>query len=127
MTTNPLPTHDTRVAPPPPGGVHLIDYLGDEIFMKGWDGEAPQPISLYADSDFSRYTHGQQVSRPFRLFPDDVPRQTTVSPVYLQHVPSHLLIDLLVALMLEMRFRGKTMRFCASCAPLKPTFPFGAY
>ena len=54
----------------------------------GWDGEAPQPIYLYKDSNFSRYTHGQQVSRPFRLIVDDVPRQTTVSPVYLQHVSS---------------------------------------
>ena len=25
---------------------------------------------------------------PFRFIPDDVPRQTTVLPVYLQHVPS---------------------------------------
>ena len=41
MTTDPLPTHDTRAAPPPPGGVHLIEYSGDEIFMMGWDGEAP--------------------------------------------------------------------------------------
>ena len=32
------------------------------------------------------YTQGQQVSRPFRLIPDDVPRQTIVSPIYLQHV-----------------------------------------
>ena len=88
MTTDPLPTHDTRAVPPPPGGIHSIEFLGDEIFMMGWDGEAPQPICLYADSYFSRYTHGQQVSRPFRLILDDVPRQTTVSPVYLQHVPS---------------------------------------
>ena len=55
--------------------------------MIGWDGEAPPLICLYADSSFSGYTHGQQVSRPFRLILDDVPRQTTVSPVYLQHVP----------------------------------------
>ena len=26
MTTDPLPTHDTRVVPPPPGGVHLIEF-----------------------------------------------------------------------------------------------------
>ena len=38
MTTNPLPTHDTRVVPPPPGGIHSIEFLGDEIFMMGWDG-----------------------------------------------------------------------------------------
>ena len=74
VTTDPLPTHDTRVVPPPPGGIHSIKFLGDEIFMMGWDGEAPQPICLYADSGFSGYTHGQQVSRPFSLIPDDVPR-----------------------------------------------------
>ena len=88
MTTDLLPTHDTGVVPPPSGGIYSIKLLGDEIFMIGWDGEAPQPICLYADSDFSRYTHSQQVSRSFRLIPDDVPQQTTVSPVYLQHVPS---------------------------------------
>ena len=58
MTTDPFPTHDTRSVPPPPSGIHSIEFLGDEIFMMGWDGEAPQPICLYADSDFSRYTHG---------------------------------------------------------------------
>ena len=73
VTTNPLPAHDTRVVPPPPGGVHLIEFSGDEIFMMGWDGEAPQPISLYEDSDFSGYIHGQQVPNPFRLIPDEVP------------------------------------------------------
>ena len=88
MTIDPLPTHDTRIVPSPSGGIHSIVFLGDEIFMMGWEGEAPQPICLYEHSDFSGYTHGQQVSRPFRLIPDDVPRQTTVSPVCLQHVPS---------------------------------------
>ena len=87
VTTDPLPTHDTRAVPPPPGGVHLIEYSGDEIFMMGWDGEAPQLISLYSNSEFSVYTQGQQVSSPFKLTPDDVPRQTAISPVYLQHVP----------------------------------------
>ena len=87
VTTDPLPTHGTRVVPPPPGGIHSIEFLGDEIFMMGWDGEAPRPICLYADAGFSGYTHGQQVSKPFRLISDDFPRQTTVSLVYLQHVP----------------------------------------
>ena len=87
MTTDLLPTHDTRFVPPPSGGIHSIEFLGNEIFMMGWDGETPQPIYLYADSGFSGYTHGQQVFKPFRLIPDDVPRQTTVSLVYLQHVP----------------------------------------
>ena len=57
MSTNPLPTHDTRVVPPPSGGVHLIEFSRDEIFMMGWDGEALQPISLYEDSDFSGNIH----------------------------------------------------------------------
>ena len=65
----------------------MIEYSGDEIFMMGWDGEAPQPISWYANSEFSVYTQGQKVSSPFRLTPDDVPRQTAISLVYLQHVP----------------------------------------
>ena len=38
MTTDPLPTHDTRAVPPPLGGIHSIEYSGDEIFMMGWDG-----------------------------------------------------------------------------------------
>ena len=67
MTTDLLPTHDTRVVPPPPGGIHSIEFLGDEIFVMGWNGEAPQPICLYADSGFSGYTHGQQIMfRPMR-------------------------------------------------------------
>ena len=41
MTTDPLPTHDTRVVPLPPEGVHLFESVGDKIFMMGWDGEAP--------------------------------------------------------------------------------------
>ena len=73
VTTDPLLTHDTRAVPPPPGGIHSIEFLGDEIFTIGWDGEAPQRICLYANSGFSGYTHGQQVLRPFRLMRDDVP------------------------------------------------------
>ena len=61
VTTDPLPTHDIRAVPPPPGGIHSIEFLGDEIFVMGWDGEAPQLICLYADSGFSGYTHGQQI------------------------------------------------------------------
>ncbi|RVW84158.1 hypothetical protein CK203_053592 [Vitis vinifera] len=58
VTTDPIPTHDTRAVPSPPRDVHLIEFSRDEIFMMGWDGEAPQPISLYKDSDFSGYIHG---------------------------------------------------------------------
>ena len=49
----------------------------------GWDGEAPQSISLYTDSDFSGYTFGQQIPRPFILIPDEVPIHTSLLPVYL--------------------------------------------
>ena len=86
MITDPLPTHDARVVPPPTSGVHSIEFSGDEIFMMGWDGEAPQPISLYTDSYFSVYTSGQQIPRPFKLILDKVLKQTSISPVYLQHV-----------------------------------------
>ena len=58
MTTDPLPTHDTRVIPPPLGGIHSIEFFGYMIFVMGWDREAPQPICLYANLDFSGYTHG---------------------------------------------------------------------
>ncbi|KAL6349801.1 hypothetical protein AAG906_001688 [Vitis piasezkii] len=87
VTIDPLHAHDTRAIPPPPGGVHLIEFSRYEIFMMGWDGEAPQPISLYTDLDFSGYIHGQQTLRPFRLILDEIPGQTSFSPVYLQHVP----------------------------------------
>ena len=87
MTTDPLPTHDTRVVPPHPEEIHLIESVGNEIFMMGWDGNAHQPINLYVDSDFIGYTSDQQIPRPFRLTPDWIPRQPSVSPVYLQHVP----------------------------------------
>ena len=38
VTTDPLPTHNTRVVHPPLGGIHSIKYSRDEIFMMGWDG-----------------------------------------------------------------------------------------
>ena len=83
MTTDPLPTHNTIVIPLPPKGVHLIESTGDEIFMMGWDGETPQLINLYVDTDFIGYTSDQQIPRPFRLTPYGIPRQPLVSPVYL--------------------------------------------
>ena len=86
VTTDPLPTPDTRVVPPPTSGVHSIEFLGDEISMMGWDVEAPQPINLYTNSNFSGYTSCLQIPMPCRLIPYEVPRQTLISPVYLQHV-----------------------------------------
>ena len=61
VATDPLSTHDTRAVPPPPEGVHLIEFSRDEIFMMGWDGKAPQPISLYEESDFVGYIPRQQI------------------------------------------------------------------
>ncbi|KAL6323718.1 hypothetical protein AAG906_002186 [Vitis piasezkii] len=58
-----------------------------QIFMMGWDGKAPQPISLYTNLDFSGYIHSQKTPRPFKLIPDEIPGQTSFPPVYLQHVP----------------------------------------
>ena len=74
VTTDPLPTHDTRVVPPPTSGVLLVEFSGDEIFMMGWDGEAPRSINLYTDSYFSGYTSSHQIPRPFRLIPYEVPK-----------------------------------------------------
>ncbi|RVW67920.1 hypothetical protein CK203_063499 [Vitis vinifera] len=68
VATDPLPTHDTRAVPPPPEGVHLIEFTWDEIFMMGWDGEAPQPISLYEESNFVGYIPRQQIPRPFKEY-----------------------------------------------------------
>ena len=59
VTTDPIPTHDARDVPQPTGGVNSVEFLGDKIFMMGWEGEALQLISLYTDSDFSGYTSGQ--------------------------------------------------------------------
>ena len=41
VTIDPLPTHDARAVPPPTSGIQFVDFSGDEIFMMGWDGEAP--------------------------------------------------------------------------------------
>ena len=55
--------------------------------MMGWDGDAPQPISLYEGLDLNGYTFGQQIPRPFRLTLNEIPRQPLVALVYSQHVP----------------------------------------
>ena len=83
----PLPTQDARDVPPPTSGIHSIKFTGDEISMMGWDGEAPQPINLYTNLDFNGYTSSHKIPRPFRFILDEVPRHTSISPVYLQHFP----------------------------------------
>ena len=87
VTIGPLPTHETRVVPSPLRGVHLIEFAGDEIFMMGWNGEKPQPIHLYVDSNFNRYIFDQQIPKSFRLTPNGTLRQLLVPPRYLQHAP----------------------------------------
>ena len=85
MTIDPLPTHDTRAVPPPLWGIHLIEHIEGDVYMMGWDGEAPHSISLYEDSNFIRYTSDQQVPRPFRLAPNRTLKRPSVPPGYLQH------------------------------------------
>ena len=87
VTTGPLPTHETRVVPSPLRGVHLIEFVGDEIFMMGWNGEKPQPIHLYVDSNFIGYIFDQQIPKSFRLTPNGTLRQLLVPPGYFQHAP----------------------------------------
>ena len=41
VTIDLLPTHDAGAIPPPTGGVHSVEFSGYDIFMMGWDGEAP--------------------------------------------------------------------------------------
>ena len=74
MTKDLLPTHDAKAVPLTMSSVHSVEFSRDEIFMMGWDGEAPQPISLFTNSYFSGYTSGQQIPRPFRLIPNEVPK-----------------------------------------------------
>ena len=82
ITTNPLPTHDTRAVPPPLGEIHFIEHADSEIFMMGWDGEAPQPISLYEES--YRLTSNQWTPRPFLLTPNRTYKPPLVSLEHFQ-------------------------------------------
>ena len=59
VTIDSLPTHDVGDVPPPTGDIHSVEFSRDKIFMMGWDGEAPQLISLYINSYCSRYTSSQ--------------------------------------------------------------------
>ena len=48
VTVNPLPTYSTHVVPPPPGGIHFLDFVVDDdvIHMLSWDDLVPEPIVL---------------------------------------------------------------------------------
>ena len=85
MTTDPLPTHDTRAVPSPPRGVHFIEYADSKIFMMGWEGEASQSISLYEELDFIGYISDQRIPWLFMLTLDKTYRPPLVSLVYFQH------------------------------------------
>ena len=76
LTTNPLPAHSTHVVPPPPGGIHHIDFLEDDsIHMMSWDDRSPEPIVL--DDGYEVDTAGSQTSTPFSLISDWVPFELT--------------------------------------------------
>ena len=64
----------------------MIEHIECEIFMMGWDGEAPQPINHYEDLDFVGYTSDQWIPSPFMTL-DRTYRLPLVSPVYFQHLP----------------------------------------
>ena len=59
VSTDSLPTHDTSDVPPSPGGIHLIEHTEGEIFMMGWAGDTPQPISMYEGLNLNEYTPSQ--------------------------------------------------------------------
>ncbi|RVW64040.1 Retrovirus-related Pol polyprotein from transposon opus [Vitis vinifera] len=73
LGSGPMPLDvGTIVLLPPLRGIHLIEHMEGDVFMMGWDGEAPQPISLYEDLDLSGYTHQQQLlGRRFTTLEDD--------------------------------------------------------
>ena len=77
VTTNPLPTHSTHAVPPPPGGIHHIDFVEDDnIHMISWDDGLPESIVL--DDGYEVDTVGSQTSTPFSLISDWVPFELTL-------------------------------------------------
>ena len=48
ISSNPLPTYSTHVAPPPTGGIHSIDFAEseDRIHMLSWDNQTLEPIAF---------------------------------------------------------------------------------
>ncbi|XP_010651422.1 uncharacterized protein LOC104879602 [Vitis vinifera] len=76
VTTNPLPTHSTHAVPPPPGGIHHIDFVEDDnIHMMSWDDGVPEPIVL--DDGYEVDTVGSQTFTPFSLISDWIPFELT--------------------------------------------------
>ena len=65
-----------HAVPPPPGGIHHIDFLEDDsIHMMSWDDGSPEPIFL--DDGYEVDTVGSQTSTPFSLISDWVPFELT--------------------------------------------------
>ncbi|XP_059596541.1 uncharacterized protein LOC132254620 [Vitis vinifera] len=76
VTTNPLPAHSTHTVPPPPGGIHHIDFVEDDsIHMMSWDDGVPEPIVL--DDGYEVDTVGSQTFTPFSLISDWIPFELT--------------------------------------------------
>ena len=72
VTTSPLPTHSMHAMPPPPGGIHHIDFVEDDsIHMLSWDDGFPEPIIL--DDGYEVDIMGSQTFAPFSLISDWVP------------------------------------------------------
>ena len=69
VTTNPLPAHSTHAVPPPPGGIHHLDFVEDDnIHMMSWDDKLLEPIVL--DDGYEVDTVGSQTSTLFSLISD---------------------------------------------------------
>ena len=76
VTTNHLLAHSTHVVPPPPGGIHHIDFVEDDnIHMMSWDDGLLEPIVL--NDGYEIDTVGVQTSTPFSLISDWVPFELT--------------------------------------------------
>ena len=76
VTTNPLPAHSTHAVPPPPGGIHHLDFVEDDsINIMSWDDRLLEPIVL--DDGYEVDTMGTQTSTPFNFISDWVPFELT--------------------------------------------------
>ena len=77
VTANPLPTYSTHAVPPPPGGIHFLDFAVDDdvIHMLSWDDLVPEPIVLDGSYEVDGITSSPYTPMPFRLIPDVAPMQ----------------------------------------------------
>ena len=77
MTANPLPTYCTHVVPPPPGGIHFLDFVVDDdvIHMLSWDDLVPEPIVSYGSYEVDGITLSPQTPMPLRMIHDVAPMQ----------------------------------------------------